>query len=373
MNVHESDRMTAQLEAAGHKRTDTDSDAQIIIYNTCCIRNTAEQKIISHIGEAGKLKKKNPDIIVCVVGCLSQRLGSAAALRQKFPFIDIILGTHNIDNLVGAIEKVLKNKKKVIEILEQRLSNGGLVHTHPQGDVSYVNITYGCENFCAYCIVPFVRGKLICRDIADIEAEFKQIINTNPGKTIFLLGQNVNSYICPRTGTDFVGLIDKLCAIPGDFKLNFLSSHPKDFSVRLVDAIARNPKVERNIHLPLQSGCDKILALMNRGYTVAEYIKKINYLRARVPDVHITTDIICGFPTETEADFKKTIETIRQIKFNAAFIFPYSRRSGTQADKMDGQVDIATKKRRATELIRIQREISRFLVPVTTNETNEEL
>jgi len=346
MNVHESEKLDAQLSSAGF--TKCDKDADIIVFNTCCIRNTAEQKIISHIGET-----KNK--IVCVVGCLSQRDGEK--LRKKFPHIAIILGTHNIGRLADKLRQYIANRKRLTEIQDQRTDPDSLASG------SYINITYGCENYCSYCIVPYVRGKLICRDSEIIKQEF-----LNRKGHVMLLGQNVNSYICPKTGIDFPTLLEELCHLlprrfapplrPEGEYINFMSSHPKDFSDRLIDVIATNPQIERNIHLPLQSGCDRILALMNRGYTVAEYEAKINRLRALVPDIRITTDIICGFPSETEEEFKQTIETIKRIRFNAAFIFPYSRRTGTAADKMPDQIDHKIKKARATELIKVQRIIS---------------
>jgi len=339
MNVHESEQLRTALVAKGFLETKDINLAEIIIFNTCCIRDTAEQKIISHIGEVGHIKRKNPDILLIIIGCLSAK--GEKSLRQKFPFIDLILGTNKNSELVEYLTQ------ESIEI------KSGVGHN--------IIITHGCENFCSYCIVPYVRGKEFSRDIDDIIQEFLDIKIKDNNKTIFLLGQNVNSYRCPKTSTDFVGLLDKLCAIDGDFTLNFLSSHPKDFSLGLIDCIARNKNIERNIHLPIQSGCDKILRLMNRNYTVQEYINKVNLLREKIPEIHITTDIICGFPSETECDFQETIATVKKIQFNAAFIFPYSKRSGTKAAELDGQLDSKTKKARATELINIQREISNSL------------
>jgi len=348
MNVHESEKLDVQLSSANFTKAESEKTADIIIFNTCCIRNTAEQKIISHIGETKKANK-----IICVVGCLSQRDGTAASLKKKFPHIAIILGTHNTGNLAEKLRQFIVHRKKLTDIQSKRTDQDSLAFG------SYINITYGCENFCSYCIVPYVRGKLICRDFDLIKQEFHDRLKASP-KIIMLLGQNVNSYICPTTNIDFPTLLEMLCReMANDTKtqINFMSSHPKDFSDKLIKVIADNPQIERNIHLPLQSGCDKILKLMNRNYTVAQYERKINALRKRVPDIRITTDIICGFPGETEADFAATIETMKRIKFNAAFIFPYSRRTGTVADKMPNQIDHKTKKARATELIRLQRNI----------------
>lgn len=356
MNVHESEKITAQLTDAGFKKAVFETAADIIIFNTCCIRNTAEQKIISHIGET-----KNTDKIICVVGCLTQREGSAETIKKKFPHIAIILGTHNINRLAAKLKTYISSQKRLTEIEFQRTDSDNLALTEVRENTAYINISYGCENYCSYCIVPYVRGKLISRDSDFIKQEFRERLKSSPS-IIMLLGQNVNSYICPKTGMTFPVLLETLCReIPATSQtlINFMSSHPKDFSDHLARVIADNPQIERNIHLPLQSGCDRILALMNRGYNVAEYKAKINHLRKLVPDIRITTDIICGFPSETQEDFQLTIETIKSIRFNAAFIFPYSRRTGTTADKMPDQIDAKIKNERATTLIKIQREISK--------------
>jgi len=300
----------------------------VLVFQTCSIRNTAAQKILTHVSQAKKLRRKNNlKQRICVIGCLSAEKHK----YREFDGVDIILGTNEIEKLVELITG------------EKPDARFGFGYS--------VIVMNGCENFCSYCIVPYVRGKESSRDMDEVLSEFEQIKNC--GRVIYLLGQNVNSYKCPRTGTDFVGLLDKVCAIDGDFVVNFMSSHPKDFDKRLVDCIARNPKVERNIHLPMQSGCDKILRLMNRRYTVAEYIAKIDLLRAGVADVRVTTDIICGFPGETESDYDETVAVCKRIGFNSAFIFPYSRRNGTVADTMSEQIDDKTKRRRVTELLKI--------------------
>jgi len=382
MNVHESERLRVMLERAGFAAAGGAEDADVIIFQTCAIRNTAEQKIITHINEArkamrrmrnetnevnfGRIKEKKR--VIAVIGCLSA--------YKEVKGVDIVLGTNELEKLVALLTTPRNHPPSLREVPLQ----GGELNSFGVGNS--VIITHGCENFCAYCVVPYVRGKEFSRDIADVEAEFEQIKHPPPPagappfargeiglqvsaaggqpRVVWLLGQNVNSYKCPRTGAGFVALLDRLCAKDGGFQINFMSSHPKDFSTELVDCIARNGKIERNIHLPLQSGCDKILRAMNRRYTAAEYTAKIELLRKKVPGVRITTDIICGFPGETEADFAETVETVKRIGFNAAFIFPYSRRSGTAADKLPDQVDHATKKRRATELIAVQRGISKL-------------
>jgi tRNA-2-methylthio-N6-dimethylallyladenosine synthase len=341
MNVHEAEKLAEMLCVAGFSRAENAAASDILIFQTCSIRDTAARKVLMHISQANKLRKKqNKKQIICVIGCLSA--------TEKIDGADIVLGTNKLRELadVLAARRAARDKS---------FFENSRVCGNSQKSII---ITHGCENFCTYCIVPYARGREISRTADEIFAEFEKI--KNGGGVIYLLGQNVNSFKCPKTGLDFVGLLDKLCAADGDFKINFLSSHPKDFGGDLVDCIARNEKIERNIHLPLQCGCDRILKLMNRKYTVGEYLKKVDLLRERVPDVHITTDIICGFPTETEDEFNETVEIMRRVRFNAAFIFPYSRRKGTAADKMEGHLEQKIIKERTNRLINLQREFSRY-------------
>lgn len=324
MNINTAERITRRLMAAGHQLAVTDEEADVIIFNTCCIRDTAEQKIMSHIALAKQLKKRNPNLRIAVIGCLSA--------KRKISGVDILLGTEDAESVV------------------EKLGVTTGVVPPAAGDTAYIDITYGCENYCSYCIVPFVRGKLRIRPFDEIVAEFNQVKDV--AKTIFLLGQNVNAY------PNFPELLAYLAQQPGDFTLNFLSSHPKDFDETTIKVIAANPKIARDIHLPLQSGCNKILKLMNRKYTVEEYTQKIDLLRQYLPEVHITTDIICGFPGETEADFAETVATVQKLKFNACYIFPYSNRSGTVADQLADQVPFKVRRQRTTKLVEIVRQMA---------------
>ena len=324
MNINTAERITRRLMAAGHQIAVTDEEADVIIFNTCCIRDTAEQKIMSHIALAKQLKKRKPGLRIAVIGCLSA--------KRKISGVDILLGTEDAESVVEKLGVTM-----------------GAVPP-ATNDTAYIDITYGCENYCSYCIVPFVRGKLRIRPFDEIVAEFNQVKDV--AKTIFLLGQNVNAY------PNFPDLLAYLAQQPGDFTLNFLSSHPKDFDEATIKVIAANSKIARDIHLPLQSGCNKILKLMNRKYTVEEYTQKINLLRQYLPEVHITTDIICGFPGETEADFAETVATVQKLKFNACYIFPYSNRSGTVADKLADQVPFKVRRQRTTNLVEIVREMA---------------
>ena len=324
MNVNTAAKITQQLIASGHTIAENDEDADVIIFNTCCVRNTAEQKILSHIALAKQLKRRKPNLKIAVIGCLSA--------KRKINGVDILLGTDNAMDVVEKLGVVLRNLPS------------------EQGNTAYIDITYGCENYCSYCIVPFVRGKLRIRPREEIIAEFNQVKDT--AKDIYLLGQNVNAY------PDFPQLLAELAQQDGNFTLHFLSAHPKDFDIRTIQVMAQYPKIAHDIHLPMQCGCDKILKLMNRKYTVADYLGKVKLLREYLPDIHITTDIICGFPGETEEDFAETVRVVEEIKFNAAYIFPYSNRSGTAADKMPNQVPFQTRKARATKLVEIMRKMS---------------
>ena len=324
MNVNTAAKITGQLLAAGHSVAGSDEEADVIIFNTCCVRNTAEQKILSHIALAKQLKRQKPTLKIAVIGCLSA--------KRKIGGVDILLGTEDAMDVVEKLGVVSKSLPAA------------------PAATAYIDITYGCENYCSYCIVPFVRGKLRIRPRDEIMAEFNQVKDT--AKDIYLLGQNVNAY------PDFPGLLAELAGQPGDFTLHFLSAHPKDFDLATIKVMAAYPKIAHDIHLPMQSGCDKILKSMNRKYTVADYLRKVQLLREYMPDIHITTDIICGFPGETEEDFAATVKIVEQIKFSAAYIFPYSNRSGTAADKMDGQVPFRTRKARATKLVEIMRKMS---------------
>jgi len=324
MNVNTATKITQQLLTAGHTLASRDEEADVIIFNTCCVRNTAEQKILSHIALAKQLKKVNPNLIIAVISCLSA--------RHKINGVDILLGTENAMDVVEKLGVTLQKLPPEVS------------------DTAYIDITYGCENYCSYCIVPYVRGKLRIRPIEEIYEEFNQV--KDKAKHIYLLGQNVNAY------PNFPQLLANLAQQSGDFMLHFLSAHPKDFDIETIKVMASYPKIAHDIHLPIQSGCDKILKLMNRKYCVSDYLKLVEMLRKYIPDIHITTDIICGFPGETEEDFETTVKLVEKIKFSAAYIFPYSNRSGTVADKMENQVPFQTRKVRATKLVEIMRKMS---------------
>ncbi len=351
MNVHESEKIAGILSELGYKSCERIEDADIAVFNTCCIRENAENHAFGNIGMLKKLKAAKRDMIIAVGGCLTQQMGKAENLREKFPFVDIIFGTHNLGKLKDYISKKQSDKKAVIEILDD---DGKVYEERKALRTSYpnawVNITYGCNNFCTYCIVPYVRGRERSRRSEDILKECRELIALGY-KEITLLGQNVNSYANGTDDLTFPELLNEIASIEGKFRLRFMTSHPKDFSEELVKVIAANPKICKCVHLPVQSGSDSVLKAMNRRYTSADYLKKVEVLKKYVPDCAITTDLIVGFPNETDEDFNATLNLVKTVGFSSAFSFVYSKRDGTVAAKMDGQVSAAVSKARIMELI----------------------
>ncbi len=360
MNVHESEKLAGILESMNYSPCTSASEADIVIFNTCAIRESAEQKTFAHIGELKKLKAQKPSMLIAICGCMSQQNGYAELIKKKFPYVDIILGTHNISDLKELIEKRLATKKKVVAITESEDISGrdNMPKCRTSGLNAWVNIMYGCNNFCTYCIVPYVRGREVSRPACEIEKEVHELVEAGY-KQITLLGQNVNSYKGPDGEGEigFADLLKRLDKIEGDFWLTFMTSHPKDISNELIDTMASSTHIMHYLHLPVQSGSDRVLSLMNRRYTTAAYLEKIAYARKKIPDIEFSSDIIVGFPTETEQDFLDTLSLVKKVKYEQLFMFIYSKRGGTVAEKLDGQVDIATKKERLRRLIAAQEEI----------------
>ena len=358
MNVHESEKLAGIMSNLGYVSSQDLFDSDVIIFNTCAIRENAVQKAEGNIGALKKLKKENKNIIIAVGGCMTQQPLFAEKLRKKFPFIDIIFGTHNLEDFAILLKEKLSSNKKITKILEreQKINEctPKLRSSYPNG---WVNITYGCNNFCSYCIVPYVRGRERSRLPSDIINECKKLIEEGY-KEITLLGQNVNSYGNDLEDVDFAYLIREITKIEGDFRLSFMTNHPKDFNENLIKAIAESNKTSKFIHLPVQAGSNKVLKLMNRKYTREDYLEKIELLRKYIPDVSISTDIMVAFPTETEEDFLDTLDLVKRVKFSNAFTFVYSKRDGTPASKMDGQIEEAVAKDRIMRLIALQNEIA---------------
>ena len=357
MNVHESEKLAGILEEKGFTPASEQEQADIIVFNTCCVRETAETKILGNLGIVKKLKEKNPGVKVCVCGCMAQKKGEAQRLKKRCPFINLIFGTHNLYKFDEYLDVVLSGKN-LVQVWDTDKTLPEKTPIKRSDSVNaWVNIMYGCNNFCSYCIVPYVRGREISRPEKDVLADVKQLIGEGY-KEITLLGQNVNSY-----GNDFsdknnhfAALLEKCASFDGDYKIRFMTSHPKDLSEDVVKTIASSDKLAKFIHLPVQAGSDRILDLMNRRYTSSRYLEQIEMIRSYIPDVGLSSDIMVGFPTETEQDFSDTMEIVKKVRYNNLYTFIYSRRSGTPADKME-QVDIAVKKRRIKELIALQFEI----------------
>lgn len=351
MNVHESEKIAGLLSELGYESCTSIEDADIAVFNTCCIRENAENHAFGNIGMLKKLKAQKKNMIIAVGGCLTQQIGKADVLHEKFPYVDIIFGTHNLGRLKDYILKKQSQKKAVIEINDD---DGKVYEEVKSLRTSYpnawINITYGCNNFCTYCIVPYVRGRERSRKSSDIIAEAKELISLGY-KEITLLGQNVNSYGNGTEEISFPELLEKIASLEGKFRLRFMTSHPKDFSEALAKVIAENPKICNAVHLPVQSGSDAVLKSMNRRYSSADYLKKVEILKKYVPDCAVTTDLIVGFPNETEEDFKATLSLVEKVGFASAFSFVYSKRDGTVAAKMEGQISEEVSKRRIMELI----------------------
>lgn len=359
MNIHESEKIAGILTSMDYVLAESEIDADVIVFNTCCIRENAEDRADGNIGALKKLKKQKQDLIIAVGGCMTQQKGYAEQLLKKFPFIDIIFGTHNLEDFKVLLQKKLLSNKSIVEILdkEQEIKEG-TPKTRTSFPNAWVNITYGCNNFCTYCIVPYVRGRERSRKLEDIVNECKELVSEGY-KEITLLGQNVNSYGNDLGDVDFADLITEISKIDKKFRLRFMTNHPKDLSEKLVIALSKSDKVCKSIHLPIQAGSNRILKLMNRKYTRENYFEKIDILRKYIPDIAITSDIMVGFPTETEEDFLDTIDVVNRIGFSGAFTFVYSRRKGTPADKMEGQIDEAVSKERIMKLIDLQNSINR--------------
>ncbi len=359
MNERDTEILAGMLEELGYQPTENERDADIIILNTCCVRETAENKVWGRIGELTHTKSRNPEVILGICGCMTQQVEVAEKIRQKAPHMDLIFGTHNIHQLPDLIQRVKTSKKAVLEVWE---SEGEIVENLPtrreDGLKAFITIMYGCNNFCTYCIVPYVRGRERSRLIPDIKAEITQLAREGY-KEITLLGQNVNSYgkdLEPRV--EFADLLWELNKIEDIYRLRFTSSHPKDLSDRLIEAMAGAEKVCEHIHLPVQAGSNRVLKAMNRNYTREHYLELIHKLREAVPQIAITTDLIVGFPGETDQDFRDTMDLLERVRYDAAYTFVYNKRSGTPAADLADQVPDEVKKARIQELITLQNSIS---------------
>ena len=360
MNLHESEKISGILSGMGMSAVNEPENADVVVFNTCCIRDTAERRALGNIGKMKELKKKNKNLLIVVTGCMTQQNGFAENMKERYQYVDVILGTHNISDLENQIRIRLEKKKRVAAVLD----TDGYIddETTPVSRTSFpnawVNINYGCNNFCTYCIVPYVRGRERSRDMKSIISECEKLINDGY-KEITLLGQNVNSYgnDVPDENVNFANLLREVAKIDGKFRIRFMTSHPKDLTEDVVKAIRDNDKICNNIHLPIQAGSNSVLKNMNRRYTREHYLGLIDMIRRYLPDCGITTDIMVGFPYETEEDFLDTMDIVEKVRFSTAFTFIYSVRKGTKAAEMP-QIPYEIKQNRIKRLIARQNEIT---------------
>ena len=353
MNVHESEKIAGILREKGYSTpVESEEEADIIVFNTCCIRENAENHAFGNIGNLKKLKKRKKELIVAVGGCMAQEEGKAQLLKEKFPFIDIIFGTHNVAELGALIDALREKRKKQVSVLpERKETEDHITPVRTSYPNAWVNITYGCNNFCTYCIVPYVRGRERSRRAEVILEEVESLVKEGY-KEITLLGQNVNSYNSDgQGGMSFPELLDRCARIEGKFRLRFMTSHPKDFTKELALVMQKHDKICNLLHLPVQAGSDRILALMNRRYTREKYMSEIRMLRELIPNCAVTTDLIVGFPTETEEDFLQTLSLVKEADFSSAFTFVYSPRTGTKAAQMEGRIPEEVSKERIMRLV----------------------
>lgn len=352
MNEEDSEKLSGMLKLKNYKRVYDKNEADIIIFNTCCVRENAEQKVFGNLGALKKLKSERPELVIAVCGCMMQQEGMKEEVHKKFPFVDIIIGTHNSYKFPEYLNRALGGERPILEVWDKE---GDIVENLPIDRLSdfkaFVTIMYGCNNFCTYCIVPHVRGRERSRNPQDIENEIKELVSKGY-KEFTLLGQNVNSYgkgLEPEL--NFADLLKRINKIDGVERIRFMTSHPKDLSDDLIKAMTECDKVCEQFHLPVQSGSSEILKKMNRHYDREQYLNVVKKLKAAIPNIGLTTDIIVGFPGESDEDFEETLSLVKEVEFDSAFTFLYSKRNGTPAAKLLIQVPEEKKHERFDKLV----------------------
>ncbi len=358
-NVNDGEKIKGVLVDAGYGLCDKFEDADLILFNTCAVREHAEERVFGNVGALKQLKAKNPNLIIGICGCMTQQEGVVERLRKSYPFVDLVFGVNGIDTLpqllaekMGAGKRLLKTPTERYDVVEQMPIQRDSTFR------AWLPIMYGCDNFCSYCIVPYVRGRERSRKSEDILHEFRQLISAGY-KEITLLGQNVNSYGKGlEESLDFADLLEKLCQEEGDFHIRFMTSHPKDATKKLIDTIAKYPQICNHLHLPVQSGSNRVLKEMNRHYTVEQYLDLIDYAKQKVDGITFSSDIIIGFPGETEEEFEQTLELIQKVEYMQLFTFIYSKRNGTRAAEMPDPITRKEKTDRMGRLLKAQEEIA---------------
>ncbi|MBQ8980549.1 MAG: tRNA (N6-isopentenyl adenosine(37)-C2)-methylthiotransferase MiaB [Eubacterium sp.] len=359
-NVADSEHIKGMLDKMGYAFTDDRQKAKLVIFNTCAVREHAEDRVFGNVGALKKYKLANPDVVIALCGCMMQQKHIADRIHESFPFVDLVFGTHVVHRLPELLYKAMTRRKRVFELPDvDGVIAEGIPVKRDNDSKAWLPIMYGCNNFCTYCVVPYVRGRERSRQVSDIVAEFKELVSEGY-KEITLLGQNVNSYgkdLEPRV--TFAELLRILNGIDGDFRIRFMTSHPKDCTKELLETMANCDKVATHLHLPFQSGNDRVLRAMNRGYTREKYLSLINYAKELMGDsLSITSDIIVGFPGETYEEFLDTLSLIKEVKATGLFTFIYSPRVGTPAAKMDDPVPHEEKAKWLAQILKTQEEIS---------------
>ena len=359
MNESDTERINGQLEELGYRPAEEMEDADIGIMNTCSVRQNAEEKVYGKIGEIKKLKDKNPDMLLGIAGCMAQE--NKGKLIERMPIIDFVIGPYHIHDLKDIVSKenargghVVKTERNPHSVEDY----SELKSVRKSKIFAWVPIMQGCNKFCTYCIVPYVRGREISRTIDDISNEIQTLADEGY-KEVTLLGQNVNSYgLDFRNGTDFGDLIRAIDKIDDIERVRYMTSHPRDMTFEMIDTMAESSKVVRHMHLPVQHGSNEMLKKMNRGYTIEHFKELLSYVRSKMPDIVVTTDLITGFPGETEEMHQETLALLKEVRFDSAYTFIYSPRTGTPAARMEDQIDSDTKHRRLQELMDVENEIS---------------
>ena len=358
-NVNDGERIKGVLVDIGYGLCDKPEDADLILFNTCAVREHAEQRVFGNVGALKGLKEKKRGLMIGLCGCMANQKHVVEKLRKSYPYVDLVFGVDGIDTLPQLIaQKLQKHKRVLMEPAQRPVIVENIPIRRESEFRAWLPIMYGCDNFCTYCIVPYVRGREKSRKPGDILAEFRGLVEAGY-KEITLLGQNVNSYGKGlEEQVDFADLLNLLCAVPGDYQIRFMTSHPKDASHKLIDTIAAQPHLCKHLHLPVQCGSDELLKRMNRHYTIGQYMELIEYARKKVPGITFSSDIIVGFPGETEEDFVKTLELVRKVGYMQLFTFIYSKRAGTPAAKLPDPTTHAEKAARMDRLLKTQEEFA---------------
>ena len=369
-NEADSEKLRGYLRAMGFDFTQDEFAADVVVMNTCAVREHAEQRVFGNVGALKGLKEKKPGLIIGLCGCMANQKHVVEKLRQSYPYVDLVFGVDGIDTLPQLIAQKLQKHKRVLLDPAQRPVIVENIPIRRESEFrAWLPIMYGCDNFCTYCIVPYVRGREKSRKPGDILAEFRGLVEAGY-KEITLLGQNVNSYGKGlEEQIDFSDLLNLLCTVPGDYHIRFMTSHPKDASHKLIDTIAAQPKLCKHLHLPVQCGSDRLLQQMNRHYTIEQYLELIEYARKTVPGITFSSDIIVGFPGETEEDFVKTLELVQKVGYMQLFTFIYSKRTGTKAAELPDPTPRKEKTDRMSRLLKVQDEIAMALVKGQVGQT----